>query len=703
MVEAIAQSAPVAVLRERSSRASCSLFGGVDRARFRRQAGPGDTLDLEVELGRLSARAGKGQGRRLGRRRARARSTCSSSSSTGDLTTTPSGRSRREPAPVPSAARRARRRPPPLPRGPGRPAPRRDCFQETVIAALRPTRRLRTPEPQGLAVHDRPPQGARPPPGHRLRRPCLVPCPTGRRDGADLDGDLWAPRAGAAAEAARRGGAPLPGRSPVRRHRRRARLLRGGRTPERAGRPRRARQEVTPMTRPEPLDRGCADPASGRRPGSRCRPSRGRGLVDVAYATTDSPIGPLLVAATAAGLVRVAFGGRTTRSSRTWPSGCRLGCSRRPPGSTSGAASSTSTSTSAPATASTCRSTGGSSAGSARRCSSGSRRRRLRRTVSYCELATMVGNPKASRAVGTAMATNPIPIVVPCHRVLRTGGQLGGYGGGLRQGLLLAPRSWTPSDPSVRRPPAVASRRWAEDQGAVVAAEAEAVRQRGPGVPRPGLAEDEVDRGELGVDLGGDRGRRDQAVLASTSTTATASMAPAAPSVWPVTPLIEGPGARGAEDLGDGLGLGGVVQRRRRAVGVDVDDVGRRRCRRRRAPSPCTTGAPRRRARGGDVVGVGGGRRRRGSRRGSWRPRLGRLHASRTSTRRRPRRSRSRRGGVERLGLARDDMRVMLVNPARLTGVMAASAAAGRDDVAAPLATSMAASPSAWCRRRRRC
>jgi methylated-DNA-[protein]-cysteine S-methyltransferase len=52
-------------------------------------------------------------------------------------------------------------------------------------------------------------------------------------------------------------------------------------------------------------------------------------------------------------------------------------------------------------------------------------------TVSYLELATMVGNAKASRAVGTAMATNPIPIVVPCHRVLRSGGALGGYGGGL--------------------------------------------------------------------------------------------------------------------------------------------------------------------------------------------------------------------------------------------------------------------------------
>jgi methylated-DNA-[protein]-cysteine S-methyltransferase len=52
-------------------------------------------------------------------------------------------------------------------------------------------------------------------------------------------------------------------------------------------------------------------------------------------------------------------------------------------------------------------------------------------TVSYKDLAERTGNPKASRAVGSAMATNPIPIVVPCHRVLRTGGALGGYGGGL--------------------------------------------------------------------------------------------------------------------------------------------------------------------------------------------------------------------------------------------------------------------------------
>lgn len=52
-------------------------------------------------------------------------------------------------------------------------------------------------------------------------------------------------------------------------------------------------------------------------------------------------------------------------------------------------------------------------------------------TRSYKEMAEMVGNPKAVRAVGTACATNPLPVVVPCHRVLRTDGSLGGYIGGL--------------------------------------------------------------------------------------------------------------------------------------------------------------------------------------------------------------------------------------------------------------------------------
>jgi methylated-DNA-[protein]-cysteine S-methyltransferase len=51
-------------------------------------------------------------------------------------------------------------------------------------------------------------------------------------------------------------------------------------------------------------------------------------------------------------------------------------------------------------------------------------------TRSYRQVAELVGNPKAVRAVGTACATNPLPIVVPCHRVVRTDGTLGGYIGG---------------------------------------------------------------------------------------------------------------------------------------------------------------------------------------------------------------------------------------------------------------------------------
>lgn len=53
------------------------------------------------------------------------------------------------------------------------------------------------------------------------------------------------------------------------------------------------------------------------------------------------------------------------------------------------------------------------------------------RLATYGEIAGRIGRPKAARAVGAALGANPIPIVVPCHRVLHTGGGLGGYGGGL--------------------------------------------------------------------------------------------------------------------------------------------------------------------------------------------------------------------------------------------------------------------------------
>jgi methylated-DNA-[protein]-cysteine S-methyltransferase len=51
-------------------------------------------------------------------------------------------------------------------------------------------------------------------------------------------------------------------------------------------------------------------------------------------------------------------------------------------------------------------------------------------TVSYGELAEMAGRPRAARAVGRVMATNPLPFVIPCHRVLAAGGKIGGYGSG---------------------------------------------------------------------------------------------------------------------------------------------------------------------------------------------------------------------------------------------------------------------------------
>ena len=52
-------------------------------------------------------------------------------------------------------------------------------------------------------------------------------------------------------------------------------------------------------------------------------------------------------------------------------------------------------------------------------------------TISYAELAEAVGRPTAFRAVGQANGANPIPIVLPCHRVLASGGRIGGFGGGL--------------------------------------------------------------------------------------------------------------------------------------------------------------------------------------------------------------------------------------------------------------------------------
>lgn len=76
-------------------------------------------------------------------------------------------------------------------------------------------------------------------------------------------------------------------------------------------------------------------------------------------------------------------------------------------------------------------------------------------TISYGELARRIGNPKASRAVGAANGRNPLPIVIPCHRVIGADGTLTGFGGGLpiKEKLLEHERARTRMSHSRARPP----------------------------------------------------------------------------------------------------------------------------------------------------------------------------------------------------------------------------------------------------------
>jgi methylated-DNA-[protein]-cysteine S-methyltransferase len=162
------------------------------------------------------------------------------------------------------------------------------------------------------------------------------------------------------------------------------------------------------------------------------------GLLDVAYASMDSPFGPLLLAQTPRGLVRVGLPNQDSDelltdlaarvSPRVLEAPAELDAVRRELDLYF--------------------------AGKLDRfdlpldwqLSGGFRRRVLRainripygQTRSYTEMARKAGNERAVRAAGTACGSNPIPLVVPCHRVLRTGGALGGYGGGLpmKQALL---------------------------------------------------------------------------------------------------------------------------------------------------------------------------------------------------------------------------------------------------------------------------
>ena len=154
------------------------------------------------------------------------------------------------------------------------------------------------------------------------------------------------------------------------------------------------------------------------------------GLLDVAYATADTPVGSLLLAATPRGLVRVAFPGQRPEdvlselsrevSPRVLESPSRLDDVRR---ELDEYFERRRESFDLPLDW---------------RLSHGFRNRALKqlaripygRTITYSELAARAGNPRAQRAAGSACGANPIPIVVPCHRVVRTGGAIGNYGGG---------------------------------------------------------------------------------------------------------------------------------------------------------------------------------------------------------------------------------------------------------------------------------
>ena len=158
-----------------------------------------------------------------------------------------------------------------------------------------------------------------------------------------------------------------------------------------------------------------------------------KGLLDVAYATADSPFGPLLLAATPRGLVRVSLPAYEPRrgAGGAWRLESPPASSRPRPGSTRRAASSTSTSRAGCDEFDLPLDWQLTAAASAGGCCERDARIPYGETRSYTEMAAAAGNERAFRAAGSALGSNPIPIVVPCHRVLRSGGALGGYGGGL--------------------------------------------------------------------------------------------------------------------------------------------------------------------------------------------------------------------------------------------------------------------------------
>src|SRR5712692_3486250 len=267
--------------------------------------------------------------------------------------------------------------------------------------------------PPSLGADDRRPDRNRPAPAQPAHRGASRPARRGRA--ARLRAARPAHRL-AAPEGAGRGGAPLRLRHDLRRDRRCARLERGGGPPDRVLRSPAAARKGVRMTVPIELDRRFRDTAASE------------GLLDVAYDLADSPVGALLVAATGRGLCRIsftpdealdglaeAFGARILRVPRQldpvrrqldeyfehrrtefdldtdlsplpeFQRGVLTELARVPFG----------------------------------------------QVTTYGALAGKIGRPRAARAVGGALNRNPVPIVLPCHRVVGASGSLTGYAGGL--------------------------------------------------------------------------------------------------------------------------------------------------------------------------------------------------------------------------------------------------------------------------------
>ena len=154
------------------------------------------------------------------------------------------------------------------------------------------------------------------------------------------------------------------------------------------------------------------------------------GLLDIAYTTVDSPVGTLLLAATSRGLVRVAYASEDHEKVLDTLGRALSPRILRAPGRLQDTARELDEYFDGRRRAFDLPLDMSLSHGFRQLVQTNLLHIGYGQTRSYGQVAELVGNPKAMRAVGTACATNPLPIVVPCHRVLRADGTLGGYVGG---------------------------------------------------------------------------------------------------------------------------------------------------------------------------------------------------------------------------------------------------------------------------------